>query len=63
MSAYRAFAAYYDRLTREIDYPGREAYFDRLIRQHLPVGIRPGELPDGGVDHAAGGLGRPGAQG
>ena len=37
MSAYRAFAAYYDRLTREIDYPGRAAYFDRLIRQHLPV--------------------------
>ena len=37
MSAYRAFAAYYDRLTQEIDYPGRAAYFDRLIRQNLAV--------------------------
>ncbi|MCI8650158.1 MAG: class I SAM-dependent methyltransferase [Anaerotruncus sp.] len=32
-----AFAAYYDRLTGEIDYPARARYFDRLIRQRLAV--------------------------
>ena len=34
---YSVFAAYYDRLTGEIDYKRRAEYFDRLIRQHIEV--------------------------
>lgn len=37
MSSYHTFAAYYDRLTQEVDYPRRAAYFDQLIRQYLTV--------------------------
>ena len=35
--AYTSFAAYYDRLTGEIDYRRRARYFDSLIRRRLPV--------------------------
>ena len=35
--AYQTFAAYYDRLTEEIDYAKRAAYFDQLIRKYLAV--------------------------
>lgn len=34
MSAYTAFAQYYDALTRNVDYRGRASYFDALIRRH-----------------------------
>ena len=41
MAGYGGFAWYYDRLTRNVDYPARAAYFDRLIRQWAK---RPPEL-------------------
>lgn len=34
MPSYEAFAAYYDRLTADIDYPARAAYFDRILISH-----------------------------
>lgn len=34
MSGYRSFASFYDRLTQNIDYPKRAAYYDSLIIQH-----------------------------
>lgn len=34
MSSYIALAGCYDQFTREIDYPARAAYFDRLLRTH-----------------------------
>lgn len=37
MSYSGAFAAFYDRLTKEIDYGRRAQYFDKIIRQHLAV--------------------------
>lgn len=37
MSYNSAFAAYYDRLTQEIDYPQRAQYFDEIIRQYIDV--------------------------
>lgn len=41
MAGYGGFAWYYDRLTGNVDYPARAAYFDRLIRQWVK---RPPEL-------------------
>lgn len=35
--SYNVFAAYYDRLTREVDYRRRAQYFDQIIRQHFQV--------------------------
>ena len=32
-----AFAAWYDLLTGEIDYPARAGYFDQMIRTWIPV--------------------------
>lgn len=37
MSYGSAFAAFYDRLTGEIDYRRRAQYFDQIIRQHITV--------------------------
>lgn len=34
---YDVFAAYYDRLTENVDYAARAAYFDSLIREHMAV--------------------------
>lgn len=34
MRSYQAFAACYDRLTADIDYPARAVYFDRLLAAH-----------------------------
>lgn len=34
---YDVFAAYYDRLTQNVDYTARAAYFDGLIRENMPV--------------------------
>lgn len=35
--SYQVFAAYYDRLTQEVDYRRRAHYFDQLIKQHIAV--------------------------
>ncbi len=37
MSYTSAFAAWYDQLTQEVDYPGRAAYFDQIIRERMEV--------------------------
>lgn len=34
MSGYHVFAQYYDRLTQNVDYRKRAAYFDRLMKRH-----------------------------
>lgn len=34
MSSYEAFATVYDELTDDISYPGRAAYFDKLVELH-----------------------------
>ncbi len=34
--SYEAFAEYYDALMSDVDYQGRAAYLDRLIRSHKP---------------------------
>lgn len=36
MSGYGCFAAYYDRLTSDIDYKARAKYFHRIIQRYLP---------------------------
>lgn len=37
MSYGGVFAAFYDQLTQDIDYPARARYFDRLIRRNIQV--------------------------
>lgn len=41
MSGYSSFARFYDILTQDVDYPGRAAYFDFMIRRSggRPMGI------------------------
>ncbi|HNW03939.1 MAG TPA: methyltransferase domain-containing protein [Oscillospiraceae bacterium] len=36
MSDYSGFAPYYDRFTRDVDYPARARYFDAVIRRYAP---------------------------
>lgn len=36
MSDYSGFAPYYDRFTRDVDYPARARYFDAVIRRFAP---------------------------
>ena len=38
MSGYRDFAGFYDRLTEDVDYTARAAYFHRLIQRYAPPG-------------------------
>ena len=35
MASYNAFAAFYDRFIKPVDYKKRAAYFDRIIAPHI----------------------------